>query len=376
MKLGALAPLAAVALVACAQQRTGSTPIPPPDAGIPSAPLPTSVTPADVARRLSLFLWNVAPDDELTKAVYAQPLATTDDVRRLAAEMLTDPRGRDGVREFFHQWMHLDRLASAKKDPAAYPEWTPALRDAMIEGAESFALYVTFDGDSRFRTLLTADFALVNETTAPLYGLNDVAGSELRKVTLPSQQRAGVFTLAAVLAAAPDSSKPAISSRGVFVLSLLGQPPPPEPPSLRPGLPNAPLPDPSQTMRAQLEMTVGASPQCAGCHQFMDPAGLAFGHFDTLGRYQETDNGMPIDASATWNLPGDYQRSFDGARQLVDLLADSPQLADALVVQLFSFAGTRQEPQGLLDVRVAFERRGFDLRELILDVAAMSALAP
>jgi hypothetical protein len=364
MRLGALATLV-VALLGCGQPSISGAP----DGG---TSLPANVTPADVARTLAHFLWNAAPDEALTKAVYDQPPATTADVRRLAGEMLGDPRGRDGLREFFHEWLQLDRLATAKKDPAAYPEWTPALRDAMIAEAETFALHVTFDGDSRLRTLMTADFGLLNETTAPLYGVKGVNGPELRKVSLPAEQRAGVFTLAGVLAGARDASKPLISSRGAFVMSLMGMTAPPEPP----GLPAPPPPDPGQTMRAQQEMTVGSSPACSGCHSLIDPPGVAFGHYDALGRYQETENGLVIDASGTFdnNVGNGLAHPFDGPRELADMIFASPQLADNFVVRLFTFAGARQDGEALLDARTAFERRGFDLRELILDVASSRAL--
>src|SRR5262245_43806609 len=80
--------------------------------------LPSTLTPADVARRLSLFLWEQAPDAELLEKVYTPPVTTKAAVKSLAVEMLADPRARVGVRRFFHQWLRLDGLATAKKDPA------------------------------------------------------------------------------------------------------------------------------------------------------------------------------------------------------------------------------------------------------------------
>ncbi len=40
-------------------------------------------------------------------------------------------------------------------------------------------------------------------------------------------------------------------------------------------------------------------PNCAACHELMDPIGLAFEHFDAIGRWREQDGGQAIDASGT-----------------------------------------------------------------------------
>ncbi|MYJ17413.1 MAG: DUF1585 domain-containing protein, partial [Gemmatimonadetes bacterium] len=37
------------------------------------------------------------------------------------------------------------------------------------------------------------------------------------------------------------------------------------------------------------------SPQCASCHRFMDPIGLALDNFDVTGKWRSLENGMPLD---------------------------------------------------------------------------------
>ena len=46
-----------------------------------------------------------------------------------------------------------------------------------------------------------------------------------------------------------------------------------------------------------------ASPACSGCHQIMDPIGLALENFDAVGVWRANDSGFPIDPSG---------RMFDG----------------------------------------------------------------
>src|SRR4051812_11568613 len=255
------------------------------DAGDAGPPL--ALPPADIARRLSLFLFERAPDGELLRQVYDPPVTTKADVRALATRMLADPRARAGVRRFFHQWLQLDGLAAAKKNPTTFPEDSPALRAAMVAEAEEFALYVTFEGDGRFTTLLTADFGMLDSVVAPLYGVAGV--TERRKVALDPAQRAGVFTLAGVLANVMEGSQPPVSARGLFVLSLLCEKAPPGPP----GMPPSPPPAPGQTTRDWLAEVLQPAP-CAPCHRLMDPLGLAFGNYDALGRFSTTERGQPV----------------------------------------------------------------------------------
>lgn len=390
MRLPAPALLAGVALLACAPRelRTWAADGGSPDglgttgdrpsgtAGADGAgstdaggtPLPTTLTPADVARKLSLFLWERPAEPALIEQIYAHPPATTEDVRRLAVTMLADPRARDGVRSFFHRWLGLDGLATAKKDPATYPEYTPALRAAMVDEAEAFCLHVTFDGDGRFPTLLTGSFSMLNEALAPLYGATGVTGSELRKVALDPAQRAGVLTLSAVLANQPDATVPPISARGSFISALLGRRAPPSPP----GIAMPPPPGPNQSTRDWLAMAVGGSAGCAACHVLIDPPGFAFGHYDTLGRFQVTERGAAIDASGNWQLDG-VTLTFDGAPDLARQIAALPQAIDGFVGAWFDFAAVTPDDKSRAAARRDFVAANQDIRALIAAVTATPA---
>lgn len=46
------------------------------------------------------------------------------------------------------------------------------------------------------------------------------------------------------------------------------------------------------------------NPACSGCHTAMDDLGLGLENFDALGRYRETDEGLPIDARTRSTLRG------------------------------------------------------------------------
>ena len=68
----------------------------------------------------------------------------------------------------------------------------------------------------------------------------------------------------------------------------------------------------------------------------MDPIGLGLETFDGLGRYRESDNGHPIDASGTVN-----GAAFTSAAELGARLRADPAAAACFVSQVYAHAQGR-----------------------------------
>lgn len=84
-----------------------------------------------LASRLSFFLWNSAPDDELLLAAERGELHTKEGMERAVTRLLSSARLEDGLRAFFDDMMAFDEFASLAKDPVVYPMVTGAtLADA------------------------------------------------------------------------------------------------------------------------------------------------------------------------------------------------------------------------------------------------------
>jgi len=80
-----------------------------------------------------------------------------------------------------------------------------------------------------------------------------------------------------------------------------------------------------------------ASPVCHSCHAVMDPIGLSFENFDGIGAYRTSDQYGPIDATGTLTTAsGDV--SFQGAAQLVPILAADPRLAGCVAQKVLTYA--------------------------------------
>jgi hypothetical protein len=98
--------------------------------------------------------------------------------------------------------------------------------------------------------------------------------------------------------------------------ALLGEkvkPPPPDVPTLEENAKEGT----NMTLRAQFELHRSKS-ECASCHDKMDPLGFGMENFDVLGRWRETDRGLPIDAQGT--LPSG--KTFTGPVGLKALLLE------------------------------------------------------
>jgi len=348
----------------------------PADANAKLVPL----SPYELATRLSFLIWAAGPDDALLDAAGRGDLATKAGAAAQARAMLADPRARVAISNFFNEWIGTSRLDITSKSSAQFPMFSDAVRDGMKQETSALVQYVLWTGDHRLATLLTTPLAFVTPALAAVYGVSapKATATAPQMVTLPdSQQRAGILTQASFLAvqAHPDQTSPVL--RGKFVRGkLLCQPPPPPPADV-----NISVPDVSSAKTARdrfsAHLTAGAS--CNGCHQLMDPIGLAFEKFDSIGSYRETENGVAIDVSGQVIAPTDAGLSgaFTGVRELATKLAASEEVSDCMSTQWFRYASGRTEevPDGcsLTTMQDALAASGGDLVEMFVAMTQTDA---
>jgi hypothetical protein len=132
---------------------------------------------------------------------------------------------------------------------------------------------------------------------------------------------------------------------------------------------NPPDPDPKLTTRERFEEH-RLDGVCGSCHRLIDPLGFAFEHYDAIGRYQEQDNGHPIDATGEIKGAGALDGPFDGAIELAHKLAGSREVRACYVRQWFRYALGRRETAAdacsLRALEQTFEESGHDVRALLL----------
>ena len=285
----------------------------------------------ELASRLSYFLWSSMPDDELFELAGKHELRARqqEQVRR----MVMDPKARSLTENFAEQWLHMAALKRAAPDAKLFPDFDEPLRQAMVEETRQFVRNV-IENDRSIMDFLDADYTFLNERLARHYGIPGVSGDEFRLVKLEaSQHRGGLLTQAGILTLTSPPTRTSPVKRGVWILQTLFNDPPSPPPADVPPL-EAKAAAMSGTVRQVLEAH-RANVQCAGCHNKIDPYGLALENFDAIGAWRSRENGSDIDASGS--LPdGKTYRDLRGFRSLLNEKRDD--FRRAFVEQLLIYA--------------------------------------
>ena len=283
-----------------------------------------AITGVELASKLSFFLWNSIPDDELLQLGIEGTLTETSVLDRQVRRMLADPRSETLASNFVHQWLDMRRLEEIVPDSAVFP-----YASGRSDPRDDFLTELTLFADSVFREdrsvvdLLRANHTFLNERIALHYGITDVKGNRFRRVELAQSERWGLLGKGAVLMAAayPNRTSPVL--RGAFILEHIQGVPPATPP---PDVPTLDEKDIGTTKALTVREMIAkhrASPTCASCHAVMDPLGFALENFDATGRWRDRDRyaGTAIDASGV--LPDGT--SINGPDDLRNALLRRPE---------------------------------------------------
>ena len=289
----------------------------------------------ELASRLSFFLWNSIPDDELLESATTRTLENASEFNRQVQRMLADSRSRVLVTNFASQWLNLRNLDSTVPDPDRFPLFDENLRDAFRQETERF-IESTIRDDRSVVDLIDADYTFMNERLAKHYGIPNIYGSRFRRVTLPAgSQRGGLLGQGSILTLSSYPTRTSPVLRGKWILQNIFGTIPPEPP---PNIPNLPEPGEagrSRSVRALLEEH-RKNPSCTSCHAAMDPMGFALENFDAIGMWRTAaDSGESLDVSAV--MPNGKQ--FEGPAGLRALLvAHKEQFVTILTEKLLAYA--------------------------------------
>jgi mono/diheme cytochrome c family protein len=268
-------------------------------------PVPDSLPPGvsyeisslELASRLSFFLWSSVPDEILLEVAADDGLKDPAILEAQVKRMLKDPRAVNLANNFGYQWLGLAELENITPDGQLFRDVDRNIRADMTEEALLFMQSI-FSEDRGVVDLLTADHTYLNENLALHYGINDIKGSEFRRVDLQDEKRFGLLGKGAVLMVSsyPNRTSPVL--RGKWLLEkIMGTPPAAPPPEVE-GFVEIEAGQEYTTVRERLEKH-RANPSCNGCHGVIDPLGFALENFDAVGRWQDIDRmaRTPIDAS-------------------------------------------------------------------------------
>jgi len=302
----------------------------------------------DLAARLSFFLWNMPPDEELMELAEANRLSDPQTLERQVSRMIGDPRIEALGSRFAAQWLRLQDLDLVHPDSLRFPDFYQQLADSMRRETELFFEDLVRE-DGSLLELLTADYTFVDERLARHYGIDGVLGSRFRRVASPPERR-GILGHGSILTLTSHANRTSPVLRGKWVMEvLLGTPPPPPPPDV-PDLEESDAAADTRTLSVRQQMEAHrASPACMSCHRVIDPIGLALENYDVTGAWRIKDRGVPIDPSGEL-YDGSMLDGPDGLRQA--LLRYSDAVITNFTVNLMSYAlGRRVEYTDMPAVR-------------------------
>jgi hypothetical protein len=337
----------------------------------PNNPGKRRYTSHEMASRLSFFLWNRTPDDELLDAAQAGALVEEAGLRQQVERLLAAPQAREGARNFFHEYLGLSELSHLSKDPTIFTYYSPEVGPMAREETLRLFEHFVFDLDADYRDLFTTRTTFVNPKLASMYAIPAPNLAGFGKTEHPEDSpRRGLLGHISLLASHAHPVSSSATLRGRFIRSRLLCFKIPDPPANA----NTALPEPSPelpTLRQRIQKHL-TDPGCSSCHLSMDPLGLALEQFDGLGRFRRRENNVEIDPSS--ELDGVPVKD---ARALGEAIRNHPDLTPCLVRNLYRYATAFPEASDdektIEALTHEFRATGHKIRSLLLAVALSPA---
>jgi hypothetical protein len=317
------------------------------------------------ATRLSLLLWDAAPDEALLVAASRGELHTEKGLHRQVERMLAAPRFEHGVRAFFDDFLVLEAFDNLAKDPVLYPAFTPAVAKQAREQVLRSVVDLLVAQRSDYRELFTSRRIMITGDLASIYHVPVQLGpDQWAPYELPAgDPRSGLLTQIAFLSqyAHPGRSSPTRRGRGIREVLMCQRVPDP-PPNVDFSIVNDPN---SKLNTARERLTLHSTDAvCSGCHKLTDPIGLALEKFDGAGQFRDTEHGAPIDA--TGSLDG---VAYGDAAGLEQALHDSPAVRSCIINRLYGYGVGRSVSRGeqhlMKYFQVTLDRSGYRFADIL-----------
>ncbi|MCM8538860.1 MAG: DUF1592 domain-containing protein, partial [Lentisphaeraceae bacterium] len=188
-----------------------------------------------LASRLSLFLNNSQPDEELLSLSKEGKLQDESVLVSQVERLLRKKVSERFINSFLDYWLDLRNLNLNTPDENLYNDYY--LDDFLSESAlDETRLFFTelIKKDLPASNIIDSDFTMLNGRMATHYGIPNVKGAEFRKVKLPENSvRGGLMTQASVLRVTANGTSTSPVMRGVWINErIIGEPPSPPPPAV------------------------------------------------------------------------------------------------------------------------------------------------
>lgn len=339
-----------------------------------SKELRKEMIPEDYATRLAYFISAGPADSGLHELAKRGKLKNKSSLKMVISKILKEKRSQLALGNFFAQWIELKRLDQI------------GLRDDFGESVKEEPLHFfnyLVENNLPVENLIDSDFVLINKKLADHYGIKaDITGFEAVKLPKGSN-RGGLLAQTAFLAMGSVGHRSSPTIRGSIVRSkFLNNPPPPPPPNV----PQIDTQDDGTKTVRQLVDLHKEVPQCASCHEKIDPIGYGLESFDKMGHFRESirvknnpndrKRGRVVEIDASGYLSDTEPFSdFKGFKQM--LLKNKDKLARSLFEEMLAYAIGRKiefiDEEEVDACLSRLKRRNYPMQDMILEVVNSKA---
>jgi len=291
--------------------------------------------------------WSLTPEEHLTRLAltFEGRGATGADLPTQLEAWSTTPYA--GTR-FVPRW-----LGRARADD-------PDLAASQAEETRAFVESVFADPAGSYTALLSSSHTFVDARLAEVYDVPPPPGDELVRVDLDPDRYASLLTHGSWLAARTIAARGTLVAERFLCRQLPGVPA---------DLELEPTDElPGDTERERYEAYIASEPVCVTCHEAFDGFGFALDGFDREGRRRE--------GADTSGAVGEIR--FDGARDLAEHLASSPEARSCFVQQWGTYMLERDldawESCALLEIGAAFAEND-DLSDMLVALGTSEPLS-
>jgi hypothetical protein len=270
--------------------------------------------------------------------------------------------------EFFSEYSQAQLVMVVEKSAPMFPTFNDGMKKSMLEATELFIKNVVVAPGADVRSFFDSDQTFVDATLAPIYGVTAPASGFMQMKLAPETGRAGILGQAGILAghSLVDHNSP--TRRGIFVATnFLCRKAPSPPEDVIAELPV----DPNLSTRERMELH-RTKTSCAACHSVFDPPGLALEHFDSIGKYRETEDGHPIDATGA--IDG---VAFDGLAQLGATLRNNAAVQSCMMGNFYraanGLASAEDDAAQVAALSEALTAKGYVWRDFLTEFVASDA---
>ena len=228
------------------------------------------------------------PDEALSQLAERGELANKQALAAQVERMLADPKSEAFVENFAGQWLGLREVGANPPAADLYPRYDRHLELSIVAESKAFFREI-LQNDLSVMNFVRSDFVVINERLGRYYGIPGVRGDHFRRVAVPEGvHRGGIVTQASVLSTTSNGTRTSPVKRGTWIMkNVLG---------IDPGLPVANAGEiapkvpglDKATVRQRLEIH-RELPQCARCHNKIDPLGFALENFNAAGDWRERE---------------------------------------------------------------------------------------